>query len=75
MFHSIRRRVHDCTRSMQMFHSIALLISLAVLFVVLVKLVNCIGSRVHLHSGRVTVHGIGKTRARDVLLLLSESIL
>lgn len=74
-FRDLRRGVTSDCGSIHMSHGTALLTTVTVLFVALVKLVNCVGSRLRQHSGRVTVHGIGKTRSFTVLRVLIRSIL
>lgn len=73
-FESLRRSLRQCCQPAVVFHSTAFLTFVAVLFVALVKLVNCVGSRIHQHDGRVTVHGVGNTRTESVLFLLSGSV-
>lgn len=74
-FHDLRRDVTRGCGTLHIFHGTALVTAVTVFFIVLVKLVNCATSRIHQHDGRVTVHGIGKTRTSNVLRLLSGSIL
>lgn len=74
-FANCRGEVRGDCGSIHMFHGTALVTTIAVFFVVLVKLVKCAASRIHHHDGRVTVHGIGKTRTSNVLRVLSESVL
>lgn len=74
MFSSFRGIVSSRGDAIASFHGTTLLTTVAVLFIALVKLVNCVGSRVRHHDGRVTVHGIGNTRTSSVLQLFSGSV-
>lgn len=59
---------------MHHFHGVIVMTSISVMMVMLVKLFKFIGSRMRQHDGRVTVHGIGKTRSKGVVGLLGRGV-